>query len=219
MKFDKEKFSEILVKIKDSYGSINQMAEKANITTAYLSKLIRLMYDNAPSPEILEKIANNSNGIVTYDELMYICGYFSSDTILDEFYEKSFKELLPQLLEHNVSIQNALELHDILNSSEDISDIDFETKLEQILSELSETDFKAVYNLVVKFIKKQDDFILYFKNFLNTLIVEKEQKISIKNKEKKQKLETKYFMTPVYRSHFSRHTKLGRRMYRRKNTY
>ncbi len=29
---------------------------------------------------------------------------------------------------------------------------------------------------------------------------------------------SQYYMAPVYRSHFGRHTKLGRRMYRRKNT-
>lgn len=75
MNFDKEKFSEILVKIKNNYGSINQMAEKTEVTSAYLSKLTRLMYDNPPSPEILKKIADNSLDLVTYDELMQICGY------------------------------------------------------------------------------------------------------------------------------------------------
>ena len=88
MKFDKENFSKILIKIKDTYGSINQMAEKTGVTSAYLSKLIRLMYDNAPSPEILKKIADNSNGIVTYDELMTICGY--SDYDFDKMLYKTF---------------------------------------------------------------------------------------------------------------------------------
>lgn len=79
MNFDKVKFSEILVKIKNSYGSINQMAEKSEVTSAYLSKLIRLMYDNAPSPEILKKIANHSNNLTSYDELMKVCGYIEND--------------------------------------------------------------------------------------------------------------------------------------------
>lgn len=81
MNFDKEKFSEILVMIKDSYGSINKMAEKMNVTAAYLSKLINLKYDNSPSPEILKKIAENSNNLINYEDLMTICGYFDYPNI------------------------------------------------------------------------------------------------------------------------------------------
>ena len=54
------------------------MAEKTEITAAYLSKLIRLMYDNPPSPEILKKIADNSNGVISYAELMEVCGYLDA---------------------------------------------------------------------------------------------------------------------------------------------
>lgn len=79
MNFDKENFAKILVKIKNTYGSINKMSEKMGITTAYLSKLIRLKYDNAPSPDILNKISSNSNGIITYNELMEVCGYISKN--------------------------------------------------------------------------------------------------------------------------------------------
>ena len=81
MNFDKENFSKILIKIKDSYGSINQMAEKTGITASYLSKLIRQMYDNPPSPEILKKISSNSNGISTYEDLMEICGHINKDDL------------------------------------------------------------------------------------------------------------------------------------------
>lgn len=81
MNFDKEKFSKILTKIKNTYGSINLMADKTGITAAYISKLIRLMYDNAPSPEILKKISDHSNGITNYEELMRICGYFDASNI------------------------------------------------------------------------------------------------------------------------------------------
>ena len=95
MNFDKEKFSEILIKIKDSYGSINQMAEKTQITAAYISKLIRLMYNTAPSPEILWKIANNSNGIVSYFDLMEICGYIKEqDNNIELYSKKIFEEIL-----------------------------------------------------------------------------------------------------------------------------
>lgn len=84
MNFDKESFSQILIQIKDSYGSINKMAEKSDVTAAYISKLIRLMYSNAPSPVILEKIAKNSNGITTYEDLMRVCGHIKSDATADD---------------------------------------------------------------------------------------------------------------------------------------
>ena len=93
MNFDKKNFSKILIEIKNSYGSLNQMAEKTGITSAYLSKLIRLMYNNAPSPEVLKKIADNSNGIISYYQLMVICGYVDYDNInIDKIIDDFFKE-------------------------------------------------------------------------------------------------------------------------------
>ena len=119
MNFDKENFAKILIKIKDSYGSINQMAEKTGVTSAYLSKLIRLMYNNAPSPEILKKIADNSNGIVSYYELMIICGYVNYenidiDKIIDDFFDKnpdanfsvSYQDLKNRTIEENIALNN-----------------------------------------------------------------------------------------------------------------
>lgn len=73
--FNKEEFSKILLRIKDTYASLNQMAEKTGVTSAYLSKLIRLMYKNPPSLEIIKKIADNSNNVTDYEELMHACGY------------------------------------------------------------------------------------------------------------------------------------------------
>lgn len=121
MNFDKENFAKILLKIRDSYGSINQMAEKTGVTSAYLSKLIRLMYNNAPSPEILKKIADNSNGVVSYYELMIICGYVDYDNvdidkIIDDFFDRnpdahfsiSYQDLKNRTIEENIALNNLL---------------------------------------------------------------------------------------------------------------
>ena len=78
MNFQKEKFSKILKDISYSYGSINKMANETGVTASYISKLIRLLYDSPPSPEILKKIADNSNNITNYDTLMYVCGYLDN---------------------------------------------------------------------------------------------------------------------------------------------
>lgn len=104
MDFDKESFSKILVKIKNSYGSINKMAEKTDVTAAYISKLIRLMYRKAPSPEILKKIGDNSNGVTTYNELMNICGY--TDANLDVAINKMLRdEIQKQYIEEAINIK------------------------------------------------------------------------------------------------------------------
>ena len=81
MNFQKEEFSKVLKSICDSYGSINKMANKSGITASYISKLIRLLYDSPPSPEILKKIADNSNYITSYDTLMNICGYLDNQKL------------------------------------------------------------------------------------------------------------------------------------------
>jgi hypothetical protein len=79
MEFDIVAFSNILKTLCDYYGSINKMAKNTGITASYICKLIQLKYTKAPSPEILRKIADNSGGLFTYLELMYICGYFTTD--------------------------------------------------------------------------------------------------------------------------------------------
>lgn len=84
MNFDRKAFSKILIKIKNNYGSINKMAEATGVTSAYISKLIRLMYQKAPSPEILKKISDNSQGIVSYYELLIVCGYIDKNHCSDD---------------------------------------------------------------------------------------------------------------------------------------
>ena len=84
MNFDRKAFSKILIKIKNNYGSINKMAEAAGVTSAYISKLIRLMYKKAPSPEILKKIADSSKGSISYYELLIVCGYIDKDFVSDD---------------------------------------------------------------------------------------------------------------------------------------
>lgn len=62
---------------------------------------------------------------------------------------------------------------------------------------------KKVVKNILDYISKQEKYRIVYSNLVNIKLNEK----------------PKYFMTPVYRAYFSRTTKLGRRMYRRKNTY
>lgn len=73
--FDKAKFAQIIKKISDTYENQRNFSQKAEINRTSLSQYINMKLDKPPKPEMLEKLANASRGITTYQELMIICGY------------------------------------------------------------------------------------------------------------------------------------------------
>ena len=73
--FDKIKFANILKKINDTYDNQVSFAKVSDVNRTYLSQYINMKLDNPPSPKVLKGIAYASNGIVSYSELMKICGY------------------------------------------------------------------------------------------------------------------------------------------------
>lgn len=75
MNYNKDKFLSILNKLKESFGSQNKMAEALGISSSYITKIYDENTKNPPAPEYLKKIADNSKGITTYEELMEVCGY------------------------------------------------------------------------------------------------------------------------------------------------
>lgn len=76
--FFKDEFAEILSKINDSYSTMTEFANTAKLDRTYISKYINKKLSNPPTPKILEKIANASKGITSYEQLMRICGYFGN---------------------------------------------------------------------------------------------------------------------------------------------
>lgn len=72
--FKKTEFKE-LVEIALGDRSITQYANESNVNRTYISKIINEKLDSPPSPEILKKLAEHSQGRVTYKELMLIAGY------------------------------------------------------------------------------------------------------------------------------------------------
>lgn len=79
MKFERISFANILKTLRDYYGSITKLAKTAGVDRTYLSKYINFTTAEPPSPKILRKIANASDGLFTYLELMYFCGYFTEE--------------------------------------------------------------------------------------------------------------------------------------------
>ncbi len=86
--FDKNKFAQILKNISETYDSQRDFAKKSEINRTYLSQYMNMKLEEPPKPKILEKLAVSSNGIVTYDELMTVCGY--SDYDFDKMLYKTF---------------------------------------------------------------------------------------------------------------------------------
>ena len=86
--FNKNKFAIILKKINNTYDSQRDFAKKSNINRTYLSQYMNLKLEKPPKPEILNKLSQASNGIISYEDLMQVCGYnllthLSKDTYSD----------------------------------------------------------------------------------------------------------------------------------------
>lgn len=79
--FYKEKFANILEQIKKTYTSQEEFAKYSGVGRTSISQYMNCNIDKPPKPKMLEKIANSSKGITTYDELMKICGYVYEETI------------------------------------------------------------------------------------------------------------------------------------------
>ncbi|MBQ9314893.1 MAG: helix-turn-helix domain-containing protein [Clostridia bacterium] len=79
--FYKEKFANILIQIKETYPSQEEFSKYSGVGRTYISQYMNSKIDKPPKPKILEKIANSSKGITSYDELMKICGYVDEELI------------------------------------------------------------------------------------------------------------------------------------------
>lgn len=106
MVFNKVKFANIIKSIKETYSSQEEFSKKAGIGRTYLSQYMNLKKDNPPKLAILKKLADASNSITTYKELMLICNYIDEE--LDSICGESIS-LIPnpysQTLDYNPSEQ------------------------------------------------------------------------------------------------------------------
>lgn len=89
--FNKVEFAKTLQNIISTYHSQREFAEKTGMSRTMFYKYINLLQDKPPKPNTLEKLANHSNNITTYQELMSICGYYNN-TFLDES-KNNFKNI------------------------------------------------------------------------------------------------------------------------------
>lgn len=194
--FNQEEFSKILTKINCSYDTMTDFAKKASFDRTYISKYINKKLKNPPTPKILEKIANASNGITTYTELMIICGYIEKNSSFGKNFNKindfqnKFKEMYKGL---NLSSIEGKYFNDYMKKFLEMTfeqHIDQKQALENIERELKNN---------IKDIQSCTKIIKAIKININSLILESnlyELDSMLLNKSKD--LTPKYYMCPVY---------------------
>ena len=102
--FDKIKFARVLKKINDAYESQREFAKKSEINRTYLSQYMNMKLNDPPKPKILVKLSNASKGIVSYNELMLICGYIGDPgTAIYDFSSENDKRIIDEAISYSVS--------------------------------------------------------------------------------------------------------------------
>jgi transcriptional regulator with XRE-family HTH domain len=97
--FDKHLFASVLSTAKGN-RSINQFGIACDVDPGYLSRLLRGLLDNPPSPAILAKIAVQAHNDIGYEDLMCAAGLLAANEetnnaldIQDPNVQRLFKEM------------------------------------------------------------------------------------------------------------------------------
>lgn len=79
----KKSYEELINLIKKAQGNktLNQFALGSGVNAGHLSRILNGNFKNPPSPELLKKIASNSRGEVTYEELLKAAGYIENNDL------------------------------------------------------------------------------------------------------------------------------------------
>ena len=100
----KKNYDELIKLIKKAQGNktLNQFALGSGVNAGHLSRILNGNFKNPPSPETLKKIANNSRGEITYEELLKASGYIEDNDLTGEssLYSKENIDKFNQLVEN-----------------------------------------------------------------------------------------------------------------------
>ena len=160
--FNKIKFAKILNNINDKYDTMTEFAKRSSVNRTYLSQYINQKLDAPPSPKVLMRIANSSQNITTYEELMETCGFLIKDVNknLDEIraaentlkYENMIKKL--SLSEKEESIVNKINSSfDEFNENNSITDS--EKKSLKICLKGQNKCLLTIWNILALFVQKK----------------------------------------------------------------
>jgi len=190
--YDRKKFIKILEKIKSTYSSLNEMADKSEITSSYLSKIMSSKYEEPPSPKILRGIAKASHDITTYMELMYICGYidkrdifeysnsvFTSDSIINCIRKSEiFDTVEAEEIIHKLEQEDYNYFYKKLEAMPENLKLKFFNTMEKKIDKYSESEIKyAELKINNKAIE-----IPILENFVQDMLIKKNKKIKLNMK-------------------------------------
>ena len=154
--FDKNKFAKIIRNIKESYESQEEFAKKSGIGRTYLSQYMNAKLDTPPKPKTLEKLADASHGITTYEELMIICGYIYQpvsayiDFAPDEL-KKTLQFLVSYINNNNVSIESLTEDKEFQAHTSHLSNSDQKTLLNVINEIFMNSKYETIKNKLLNY--------------------------------------------------------------------
>lgn len=170
--FDKNKFAQILKKINETYNSQRDFAKKSGINRTYLSQYMNMKLEEPPKPKILEKIANASNNITNYEELMFICGY--TDNFLNNQYlemkKQYFKDIVPKLKDIGLSSEEIKDLETIFlgitftNKPINKNIYDFISRFDSPKKEQLETIYSQLFSRMLAYINVKIENISHNEN-------------------------------------------------------
>lgn len=78
--FNKKAFKELLMKALGD-RTMTDYAKESGVNRTYISKYMNENLDNAPTPDIIKRLANTAYNDVTYEELMKAAGHLDNSSI------------------------------------------------------------------------------------------------------------------------------------------
>lgn len=114
--FDKITFAKKINQIKELYPTQEEFCKQSGIGRTSISQYMNAKLESPPKPQMLDKIALASHGLVTYNELMCICGYTTpAVTAFLDFSTDNEKKALKSIVlyAHQQKLQSNMLLNDI----------------------------------------------------------------------------------------------------------
>lgn len=136
-------YQDLIKLIKKAQGTktLNQFALGVGVNAGHLSRILNGNFKNPPSPDTLRKIAKNSRGDVSYQDLMKACGYIEENENIEKeetpIYNKENVDKYNRLIE-NTRIKLLFDKLGELNDEE----LDQVTDIVDIVAKLDKTKEK-----------------------------------------------------------------------------
>ena len=206
--FDKNKFAQILKNINETYNSQRDFSKKSEINRTYLSQYMNMKLDDPPKPKILDKLAKASNGLISYEDLMKICGYINNDlnddkildlynmlNELEDYYTKTDRKIQLKVKE--------LEVESVLFKQFIGETFSHQVDKKDIEKSLNDFDFISAKSKqrILDSLKNSLDYFYYKKVIKNSI---RQSTSNLTNDENKYtynshiRAKSQYYMCPVY---------------------